>query len=69
MLYKPARYGYSKPRYVASVRRNPQELREKIEAVILNTSPQATEDLIEFAETVKKTQNATQKIDACVKNL
>ncbi len=42
----------------------PQELREKIEAVILNTSPQATEDLIEFAETVKKTQNATQKIDA-----
>lgn len=39
-------------------------LRTKIEAVIQNSSPQATEDLIEYAETVKQSQTTVQKVDA-----
>lgn len=30
----------------------PEELREKVEAVVLNKSPEATDDLLEFAQTV-----------------
>ena len=38
------------------------ELKQRIEAVILNTSNDATEKLIEFAETIKHTNSGEQKI-------
>lgn len=41
----------------------PAELREKIENVVLNKFPEATEQLIEFAETVKNSGTSIQKVD------
>ena len=41
----------------------PTELKEKIENVVLNKFPEATEQLIEFAETVKNSGNTIQKVD------
>lgn len=41
----------------------PAELRSKIEAVILNTSPQATEELIDYAQQIKGDTAKQQKQD------
>ncbi|HPH17047.1 MAG TPA: B12-binding domain-containing protein, partial [Bacteroidales bacterium] len=41
----------------------PVELREKIENVVLNKFPEATEQLIEYAETVKNAGTTIQKVD------
>ncbi len=41
----------------------PKELLEKVEDVILNRKPDATERLIEFAETIKKKDKTEEKID------
>ena len=41
----------------------PKELLEKVEDVVLNRRPDATERLIEFAETIKKKDKAEEKIE------
>jgi 5-methyltetrahydrofolate--homocysteine methyltransferase len=41
----------------------PKDLLEKVEDVILNRRPDATERLIEFAETIKKKDKAEEKIE------
>ena len=41
----------------------PKDLLEKVEDVIFNRNPDATERLIEFAETIKKKDKSVEKID------
>ncbi len=41
----------------------PPELRERIEDVLLNRRPDGTERLVEFAETVKKKDKETEKVE------
>jgi 5-methyltetrahydrofolate--homocysteine methyltransferase len=41
----------------------PQELRDKIEAVVLNTSSTAAEELVEYANTLKQSETTTVKHD------
>ena len=55
--------GIVNPGQLAVYEEIPIELRERVEDVLLNRRPDATERLIEFAETVKKKDKSAEKIE------